>query len=465
MDAALAEATAHVEGAGDLWGDYKRQLELLLAASDLFPQLIVPQGVPAVIAGVAPFFGILQRLAEQAAVASGRPEVAQLPLTIARSLPYNVTTEMDLALWQAAQIIRSDSETATAFAATAAELATDYLAGRLPPVGQMAVAIFLHQYGMRGPGEIDIGRPRWREQPEPIMQVLQSYLAIDDGANAPDAVFRRGLAQAAQAAQELEAAVRATRGGPVKARLVRWATSRYRALGGLREAPKFFAICYMGIVRQGLLCSGERMAAVGLLNQADDLFFLTVPELQEIGVQQDVGDTLRAAIGERRALHARELRRKQLPRVLLSDGTAYYEGVRVHGDANGSAGALVGDPVSPGVVEGIVHVVFSPNGTQLAPGEILVCPGTDPAWTPLFLAAGGLVMEVGGMMTHGSVVAREYGIPAVVGVHEATRRLQSGQRVRVDGMTGVITVLENATAPAPAAIKGDASLDSALASS
>ena len=102
----------------------------------------------------------------------------------------------------------------------------------------------------------------------------------------------------------------------------------------------------------------------------------------------------------------------------------------------GIRNAIVGDPVSPGLVEGIVHVVFDPNGTQLAPGEILVCRGTDPAWTPLFLAAGGLVMEVGGMMTHGSVVAREYGIPAVVGVYEATTRFLDGQRVRVDERAG-----------------------------
>ena len=119
--------------------------------------------------------------------------MAQLPLTIARSLPYNVTTEMDLALWQAAQVIAVTRRRRQAFAAAPpAQLAADYLAGRLPPVAQMAVAIFLHQYGMRGPGEIDIGRPRWREQPEPIMQVLQSYLAIDDPASAPDAVFAPG---------------------------------------------------------------------------------------------------------------------------------------------------------------------------------------------------------------------------------------------------------------------------------
>jgi pyruvate,water dikinase len=126
--------------------------------------------------------------------------------------------------------------------------------------------------------------------------------------------------------------------------------------------------------------------------------------------------------------------------VLVSDGRAFYEGVGAQTD---TGDVITGSPVSPGVVEGRVHVVLDPRGTQLVPGEILVCPGTDPAWTPLFLAAGGLVMEVGGLMTHGSVVAREYGIPAVVGVDRATHRLKTGQRIQVDGSSGQIVILDN----------------------
>jgi pyruvate,water dikinase len=147
----------------------------------------------------------------------------------------------------------------------------------------------------------------------------------------------------------------------------------------------------------------------------------------------------RGLVGERRAIFAREQRRRQIPRVLVSDGRTFYEGL---GAEAGAGDVIVGSPVSPGMVEGVVHVVLDPHRSQLAPGEILVCPGTDPAWTPLFMAAGGLITEVGGMMTHGSVVAREYGIPAVVGVHQATTRLKDGQKIRLDGTAGKILLIE-----------------------
>ena len=206
---------------------------------------------------------------------------------------------------------------------------------------------------------------------------------------------------------------------------------------GARELPKFFIIRLMGMVRASLLDAGAELVSAGRIERADDLFFLHVDEL--LSLSERPSESLKALVAERRAVDAREARRRQVPRVLVGDGRAFYEGLSA---PTTSGDALGGSPVSPGVVEGVVRVVFDPHATQLLPGEILVCPGTDPAWTPLFMSAGGLITEVGGMMTHGSVVAREYGIPAIVGVHQATSRLHTGQRIRVDGSSGVITVLE-----------------------
>lgn len=449
FDERVAETAARRQPSGNLGADFTQRVALLLEARNLFADFVIPKGVTAVVAGMAPFFGILQRFSKQVAAQTGDTRFDTLYLEIARGLPNNVTIEMDLKLWQAAQSLRSDPASAEIFEGLPpSELAARFLAGSLPSAAQKVIADFMDRYGMRGLGEIDMGRPRWCENPEHIMGVLQSYLQIDDPALAPDVVFARGAEVAQSAAEELESAVRQLPHGHFKARMVRFGVRRYRALAGLREAPKFFAVRMMGMMRAGLLASGEEMAAAGWLDQADDLVYLKMAELEELAAELEgwqVGDfpptslpALQTAIRERQALRQRELRRKQIPRVLLSDGTAYYEGVRA---AEGAASGLVGDPVSPGVVEGVVRVVFDPLGTHLEPGEILVCPGTDPAWTPLFLAAGGLVMETGGMMTHGSVVAREYGIPAVVGVHDATRRLQTGQRIRVNGSSGAIEIL------------------------
>lgn len=180
------------------------------------------------------------------------------------------------------------------------------------------------------------------------------------------------------------------------------------------------------------------MVKAGVFDRADDILFLHLWELKKLGEGENHDWKTLAA--ERRNTYQREFRRKRVPRILLSDGTAYY-------DAPSSASqddprTLTGSPVSAGMVEGTVRVVFDPHDAQMQPGDILVCPATDPAWTPLFLAAGGLITEVGGMMTHGSVVAREYGIPAVVGVSRVTERLTTGQRVRLDGSGGMVRILE-----------------------
>ncbi len=367
---------------------------------------------------------------------------------LTRGLPYNVTTEMDLALWAAACAIQADPVSTAYFAAHPAPgVSADYLAGRLPPVAQSAVADFLQRYGARGVAEIDLGRPCWQEDPTLLMQMLNSYLQIDDtastsaAARAPSAVFARSAAAADALLQQFIKTARQMPRGWIRVRLVRWAAERVRGLTGLRETPKFAIVRGFALIRAAFLRVGQKMVTEGTISQAADVFFLHLRELKQLaaGAQCD----WQALVVERRAAYLREMRRKLIPRVLLSDGMAFYEGVSAPpGAAEGeNASILVGSPVSPGVVEGTAHVVFDPHTAQLVPGEILVCPGTDPAWTPLFLAAGGLIMEVGGMMTHGAVVAREYGIPAVVGVSRATARILTGERLQVDGASGKIVKL------------------------
>lgn len=401
---------------------------------------IVPRMLPRLVPRVAVGVAMINRwlaLTEPIYKADGS---LPNPLEITRGLPHNVTTEMDLVLWTAATVIRQDRETAATFAnSDPSRLAADYDAGRLPYVAQAAIAAFLDRYGARGLAEIDLGRPRWRENPRQVIQMIQNYLHIEDPNQAPDVVFGRGTLAAQQVIDAYVAAAEKLPNGRWRAKMLRWTAQRVRALAGLRESPKFFVIRMMGIVRQAFLKSGAELVAQGILDQPDDLFFLYLSELKQLAAGED-GDW-RQLVAQRRADYRREMRRRQIPRLLLSDGRAFYDGL---GAANGSDdnGVLTGSPVSPGVVEGIVHIVFDPHGANLLPGEILVCPGTDPAWTPLFLAAAGLVMEVGGLMTHGSVVAREYGIPAVVGVDRVTGRLKTGQRVRVDGSTGQVTILE-----------------------
>jgi pyruvate,water dikinase len=171
----------------------------------------------------------------------------------------------------------------------------------------------------------------------------------------------------------------------------------------------------------------------------DDIFFVELDSLRRYAQGKPVDLMALAAAG--RATYERELRRRLVPGILLSNGEAFHGG-RDDDPAEVVIGGLVGDPVSPGVAEGRARIVREPRSARLQPGEILVCPRTDPGWTPLILTAAGVVMEVGGLTTHGSAVAREHGIPAVVAIREATRRLKDGDLVRVDGTTGAVTVLE-----------------------
>ncbi|RSN13997.1 phosphoenolpyruvate synthase [Nonomuraea sp. WAC 01424] len=368
---------------------------------------IAPRAFP-VAAAAVPMLLLAARLLK------GRVAPGELQ-TVLRGAPRNVTTEMDLALWALAQRLRRDPAVAARFLSEPpARLAREPLPA--------PVRDFLDEYGHRAVAEIDLGLPRWSEDPTHVIGMLANYLRLEDPALAPDVLFARGVAEAEAMIEEL-----AGRVGGLRGRVVRFALGRARELVGVRELPKFLIVRIFAALRAQLLDVGRELVGRGLLDASGDVFFLTLAEAKS-------GQDLRGRVAERREVHERELRRRHVPRVLLSDGTE-PEAVASGGAAEG---ALTGSPASPGAVTGVARVVLDPVGAHLEPGEILVCPSTDPGWTPLFLTAGGLVMEMGGSNSHGAVVAREYGIPAVVGVPHAVERIRTGQTVTVDGTAGTV---------------------------
>ena len=309
-------------------------------------------------------------------------------------------------------------------------LAERFRAGTLPPVLQEGLAGFLREYGHRAVAEIDLGMPRWSDDPAHVLGALANYLRLDPAsAQAPDARFAAGARSAEAAVTTVVARVR--RRSRWRARVVAFLLRRARQLIGMRETHKDHLVRYLAAARAAIGATGAELAARGLLDAPDDVFFLDLREARSALAGADHRDVVAA----RRAEYARELRRRHVPRILLTDGTE-PEALAATGPA--PDGALAGSPASAGTVTATARVVLDPVGAHLEPGEVLVAPSTDPGWTPLFLTAGALVMEMGGANSHGAVVAREYGIPAVVGVAGATHRIRTGDVLTVDGAAGLV---------------------------
>ncbi|MDQ0822956.1 phosphohistidine swiveling domain-containing protein [Arthrobacter sp. V4I6] len=349
---------------------------------------------------------------------------------VLRGLPHNVTTEMDLELWDVARAVSADPASREAFLQRRPnELTVSFRAGALPPAAQAGVRRFLARYGHRAVAEIDLGMPRWAEEPDHILGMISNYLRVEDPEQAPDRQFAR-------AAEHAEARIgtlveRAASRSRWRALLLRLALRRVRELSGLRELPKFNIVMVLAEMHRQLSRIGTELARNGSIAAPDDVFFLDFDEVR-VGLR---GAELWGIVAGRHRLYDRELRRRHIPRILLSDGTDVEAAMMAKSPP---ADGLSGTPASGGTATGKVRVVLDPVGAHLEPGEILVTPSTDPGWTPLFLTAGALVMEMGGVISHGSVVAREYGIPAVVGVPDATTLLHTGQMVTVDGSAGTV---------------------------
>ncbi|HYS09021.1 MAG TPA: phosphoenolpyruvate synthase [Myxococcales bacterium] len=354
---------------------------------------------------------------------------------IMRGLPGNVTTQMDLAAGDLADLLRPHPELAALLEARPWAEAQ----ASLPQVSggaELAKALdaFLSRYGNRGASEIDISRPRWRDDPSLLVRVMTGGRSREM-AGAHRRQHEAQVLAGEGAGERLVAAAGRGPLGPLRRAWMRRLVRVARFGMGLREHPKFILVQLLGIVRTEALAAGEILAGRGQLSQGGDVWQLGFGELA--AALDDASTDLRARVADRASELQRDQNRRP-PIAMSSDGEIPAPAER----AGLPPDALPGTAVSAGVVEGIARVVTDPAREVLHAGEILVAPFTDPGWTPLFVHAIALVTEVGGMMTHGAVVAREYGIPAVVSVASAVERIKTGQRIRVDGTRGFVQILQ-----------------------
>ncbi|HYH13385.1 MAG TPA: rifamycin-inactivating phosphotransferase, partial [Thermomicrobiales bacterium] len=354
--------------------------------------------------------------------------------TLAQSVPNNVTSEMGLALLDVADVIRPHS----GVVAFLEHVEDDSFLDELPRLagGQEArgaICAWLDRYGMRCVGEIDITTPRWSERPAMLVPIILGNIRnFEPGAGRRR--FEQGRKEAWQKEQELLERLRPLQDGERKAAEAKRMIDRVRTFIGYREYPKYGMISRYFVYKRALLEEADRLVWAHVLGEKEDIFYLTFQELHDVVRTNQVDYQL---IRQRKE-DFRSYQALTLPRVLTSDGESVSGSYR-RDDV--PAGALVGLPVSAGTVEGRARIILDMAEADLEPGDILVTAYTDPSWTPLFVAVRGLVTEVGGLMTHGAVIAREYGLPAVVGVEHATRRIRDGQRIRVHGTDGFVEPL------------------------
>ncbi|MGX5207606.1 rifamycin-inactivating phosphotransferase [Streptomyces violaceus] len=389
-----------------------------------------PLSMQAIMAGMEATWWLNDRLQEWL----GEKNAAD---TLTLSAPDNVTSEMGLALLDVADVIRPHPELVAFLRGV--EYVEDHafldelakLAGGTE--ARDAIEAYLERYGMRCVGEIDITRPRWRERPTTLVPViLDNVRNFEPGA--AERRFEEGRQKARKKEQDVLSRLRALPDGERKADETKRMIDRVRTFIGYREYPKYGIVSRYFVYKRALLEEAERLVRANVLPEREDVFYLTFQEFHDaVRSNQVDGRLIEQRKDAFRSYHA-----LTPPRVLTSDGETLTGAYR-RDDV--PAGALIGLPVSAGTIEGRARVILDMAEADLEAGDILVTAFTDPSWSPLFVGIAGLVTEVGGLMTHGAVIAREYGLPAVVGVEQATRLIRDGQRIRVHGTDGYIEIL------------------------
>ena len=370
--------------------------------------------------------------------------------TLSQSVPNNITSEMGLALLDVADALRPhppvihylqhgkwqhDQWQHDQWQHGQEDSFWDGLAKVADgEAARAAIAAFLDQYGMRCAGEIDMTRTRWREDPTTLVPLILSNVK-NFAPGESQRRFAQGRQEALAKAEALLAQLAQLPDGQQKAAETKHNIDLVRNFIGYREYPKYALVSRYFVYKQALLKEAKRLAQAGVIQAAADIYYLTFEELHEVVRTHQ----LDAQLIDKRKAEYKLYDKLTPPRVITSDGeiiTGAYK------RENLPAAALIGLAVSSGVVEGRARVILKMADAELEEDDILVTPFTDPSWTPLFVSIKGLVTEVGGLMTHGAVIAREYGLPAVVGVENATKLIHDGQRIRVNGTDGFVEILE-----------------------
>ncbi|WP_028776059.1 phosphoenolpyruvate synthase [Shimazuella kribbensis] len=354
--------------------------------------------------------------------------------TFSLSVPNNITSEMGLALLDVADVIRPYPEVIDYLQHVKEDNFLDELVkfdgGQET---QDAIHTYLNKYGMRCTGEIDITNTRWSERPTTLIPMILSNIK-NFGPNASKRKFEQGQQEAMKKERELLDRLKQLPDGKRKAKKTKRMISLIRNFIGYREYPKYSMINRYFVYKQALLKEAEQLVDTKVIHEKEDIYYLTFEELREV-VRTNKLDY---QIIDKRKDEYKRYEKLTPPRVITSDGEII---VGEYKRENLPAEAIVGLPVSSGVIEGRARVILKMEDANLEEGDILVTTFTDPSWTPLFVSIKGLVTEVGGLMTHGAVIAREYGLPAVVGVENATTLIKDGQRIRVNGTNGYIEIL------------------------
>ncbi|KWX86245.1 phosphoenolpyruvate synthase, partial [Paenibacillus riograndensis] len=354
--------------------------------------------------------------------------------TLSQSVPDNVTSEMGLELMDVADVIRPYPEVIDYLQYVKADNFLDEL--HKFDGGQEtrdAIDAFLQKYGMRCTGEIDITRTRWSEKPSTLVPMILGNIRNFEP-HAGGLKFEHGRQEAMAKEQELLERLKRLPDGETKAKETKRMIDIVRNFSGYREYPKYAWMNHYFIYKQALLKEAERLVQAGVIHEKEDIYHLTFEELHEAVRTHKLDYQIISKRKEEYKIYDK----LTPPRVITSDGEIIAGEYKRE---NLPAEAIVGLAVSSGVIEGRARVIVNMEAADLEEGDILVTTFTDPSWTPLFVSIKGLVTEVGGLMTHGAVIAREYGLPAVVGVENATRLIADGQRIRVNGTEGYIEIL------------------------